>query len=124
MRPTHMSQREQPAEALALNVRLPDGTVQCFSAAFHIGRDPDCEVQIQDVHVSRRHARVSLVSGQWTIVDLQSRNGLLIDGDQVESAPIGDGIRVTLGEDGPSLELGPRLRSTAPAPSDAEPVRG
>ena len=116
-----MSQREQPADARSLNVRLPDGTVQCFSSAFHIGRDPDCEVQIDDVHVSRRHARVSLVSGQWTIVDLQSRNGLLIDGEQVESAPIGDGIRVTMGEDGPSLELGHRLPSPMTPQTGDEP---
>jgi membrane-bound lytic murein transglycosylase D len=122
MRPPHMSQREQPRD-LPLEVRLPDGTVQRFSRAFYIGRDPDCEVQIQDVHVSRRHAQVSAVSGQWTIVDLQSRNGLLIDGDQVESAPIGEGIRVTLGEDGPSLELGHRLPSPVEPQIDDEPYR-
>jgi hypothetical protein len=66
---------------------------------------------------------VSAVSGQWTIVDLQSRNGLLIDGDQVESAPIGEGIRVTLGEDGPSLELGHRLPSPVEPQIDDEPYR-
>ena len=109
MRPTRMSQREQPADAQALNVRLPDGTVLRVASSFFIGRDFQCEVQVQDAHVSRRHAQVSFNRGGWSITDLQSSNGLFVDGQQVESAPIGDGIRVRLGADGPSLLIEPAV---------------
>lgn len=121
MRPQQMSRRQDPSDTEALSVRLPDGTVLRFRTDFYIGRDPDCEVQVQDVHVSRRHARVAFAAGHWTIVDLQSRNGLLIDGEQVESAAVNDGIRVTLGEDGPSIELGHRLPSPVKPQIDDEP---
>lgn len=91
----------------ALAVRLPDGRVQRFSKPFHIGRDPDCDVQVPDVHVSRRHALVSVRRGQWSIRDLQSSNGLLVDGDRVEVAAIGDSLTVVLGAGGPSLLIYP-----------------
>lgn len=102
-----MSQREQPADAPAINVRLPDGTVLGLTRPFLIGRDFECEVQVQDAHVSRRHAQVSVDRGQWFIHDLQSSNGLYVEGQQVETAPIGAGIRVRLGADGPSLLIEP-----------------
>jgi membrane-bound lytic murein transglycosylase D len=110
-----MSQREQPSDATALTVRLPDGSVLRFHTDFYIGRDPGCEVCIQDAHASRRHAHVSFARGQWSIRDLQSSNGLFVDGERVEMAPIGDGISVRLGEDGPLLQIGPSLRSVLPS---------
>jgi hypothetical protein len=114
------TERELPPDMPALSVRLPDGQVLRFSQPFHIGRDLECEVQIQDVHVSRRHAVVSLVRGQWSIRDLQSSNGLIVDGEHVETAAIGDGINVTLGTDGPSLQIDPEAPPSH-APLEKEP---
>ena len=103
--------------APAITVRLPDGSVLRFDRSFYIGRDLDCEVQIQDRHASRRHAQVSFARGQWSIRDLQSSNGLFVAGERVESASIGDGISVRLGEDGPVLQIG---RFPAPLPAEPE----
>ena len=116
MRPTHMSQRQQPSDRAALDVRLPDGHVLRFHTDFYIGRDPGCEVCVEDVLASRRHARVSLARGEWSIRDLQSSNGLFVDGERVETAPVGQGISVSLGEDGPRLQIGPDIRSMLPEP--------
>jgi membrane-bound lytic murein transglycosylase D len=119
MRPPQMSQREQPPDARSLNVRLPEGNVLRFRTDFYIGRDPGCEVCVEDAHASRRHAQVSFARGQWSIRDLQSSNGLFVDGERVESAPIGEGISVRLGKDGPLLQMGPRLQAVAP-PEEVE----
>jgi hypothetical protein len=108
-------ERDLPLDPPALIVRLQDGTDFRFSRPFHIGRDPECEVQIQDVHVSRRHAVVSLTRGRWSIRDLQSSNGLLVDGERVDHAVIGEGLTVVLGLDGPSLQIYPEA-SGEPAP--------
>jgi membrane-bound lytic murein transglycosylase D len=104
-----MRESERPSEpgVPTLVVRLPDGRTLRYCDPFHIGRDPDCEVQVQDVHVSRRHALVFITRGQWEIRDLQSSNGLLVDGARVEAASIGRGITVVLGLDGPTLEINP-----------------
>jgi membrane-bound lytic murein transglycosylase D len=121
MRPSSGSERQRPPDTPTLDVRLPDRRMLRFARSFHIGRDPDCEVQVEDGHVSRRHALVSLTRGQWTIRDLQSSNGLLVDEVRVESAPVGGGIQVRLGEDGPLLDIGPDLSiSQPPDPDDSE----
>lgn len=114
-----MSQREAPSDAPALNVRLPGGNVLRFHADFHIGRDPGCEVCIPDAHASRRHAQVAFTRGQWWIRDLQSSNGLFVDDQRVEAAPIGEGVAVRLGGDGPVLQIGPGFSSVI-LPDEAE----
>jgi membrane-bound lytic murein transglycosylase D len=121
MRPSSSSEPRGPQDPPTLDVTLPDGRVLRFSRSFHIGRDPDCEVQVQDAHVSRRHALVSLVHGQWNIRDLQSSNGLLVDGERVESASIGESLVIQLGGGGPRLGIGSAVdHSESPETRDSE----
>ncbi len=47
-----------------------------------IGRAPTCQVVLKDGRCSRRHAEVSFSDGQWTVRDLDSRNGTAV-GDTV-----------------------------------------
>jgi membrane-bound lytic murein transglycosylase D len=98
-----------------LIVRTEDGRTTRFSHPFQIGRDQDCEVQIQDGRVSRRHARVSFDNGQWQIYDQQSGNGLFVNGRRVQSAPIDDSLSIRLGPDGPlvMIEVVPVAASAA-----------
>src|SRR3954464_1876618 len=95
------------ASAMALVVRLPNGHTLRFTSPFHIGRERGCDVEVADNHVSRRHAEVSLSGRTWVIRDLQSSNGLFVNGKRVDAAPIGHGVQVTLGEDGPTLSIEP-----------------
>jgi hypothetical protein len=105
-----------------LRVRTDQGREYSFSRSFHIGRDGACEVQIQDVHVGRRHALVSYAEGHWSVHDLQSLNGVVVDGHRVEVAAIVERLTIQLGADGPSLVLEPQLAS-APvhAPAERQP---
>jgi pSer/pThr/pTyr-binding forkhead associated (FHA) protein len=92
---------------MALVVRLPDGQTLRFTSSFHIGRERGCDVEVADTHVSRRHAEVSFARGTWIIRDLQSSNGLFVNGRAVDTAPVGHGVQVTLGADGPTLSIEP-----------------
>jgi transcriptional regulator with GAF, ATPase, and Fis domain len=58
-----------------------------------IGRDDSCEIELDDSAASRRHARVSNRDGVFTIVDLGSRNGTLLDGE-----PLGEAVLEPLHE--------------------------
>ena len=98
-------------------VRLPDGRVSRFLVAFQIGRDASCEVQVTGVQVSRRHAEVSPQGGEWIIRDLQSSNGLFVDGERIDTAPIRSSIAVTLGAGGPTIEIAPEQATAAAAPT-------
>jgi membrane-bound lytic murein transglycosylase D len=105
---------------MALVVRLPDGQTLRFTSPFQIGRERGCDVELPDSQVSRRHAQVSLVNGQWIVRDLQSSNGLFVDGRPVESAPIGDGVAIRLGAEGPTVHVEPEGNPRAPHnPTDA-----
>ena len=101
----------RPSDDPPVVVRLQDGRSLRFSSAFIIGREAGCEIQIDHIHVSRRHAEVTRLRGHWVIRDLQSSNGLFVDGKRVAFAPIGQGIVVSLGTDGPVL----RIDAAAPA---------
>ena len=48
-----------------------------------IGRDPDCDVQLSDPDVSRRHALLTVTTTTLTIDDLRSTNGTSIDGEVI-----------------------------------------
>jgi membrane-bound lytic murein transglycosylase D len=117
---------DRPA-APVLQVRTADGRVFRFTQSFHIGREHDCEVRIQDVKVSRRHVEVSFRNGKWSLLDLKSANGVFVNGKRVESAAIDDGLVVTLGADGPgvTIEVEPkgasRKRSVPAAPTVQQP---
>ena len=48
-----------------------------------IGREADCQVQINASGISRHHARISYINGQWVIEDLQSANGTFVNGQRI-----------------------------------------
>jgi hypothetical protein len=49
-----------------------------------IGRTSDCEIQILANNVSRRHARISYGNEEYRIEDLDSTNGIYVNGVKVE----------------------------------------
>jgi len=105
---------------MALVVRLPDGRTLRFLTSFYIGREPGSDVELADGHVSRRHAEISPSGGDWIIRDLQSSNGLLVDGRRVESAAIGGGVSVTVGVGGPTIRIEPEQAQRRTAAADAD----
>jgi adenylate cyclase len=56
-----------------------------------LGRSSDNDVVLRDFSVSRHHARVSEEAGVFTIVDLESTNGIRVNDDFVRSASFGAG---------------------------------
>ena len=106
-----------------LAVTLPDGRVLRFSNAFLLGREVSCEVQVIDVQVSRRHAEVLPLRGGWVVRDLQSSNGLFVDGERVDSAPITTRVAVTFGETGPTVLIEPEVVSRRQEAPNRRPRR-
>jgi hypothetical protein len=62
-----------------------------------IGRSKDCDIQLGDPNVSRRHAEVRQEGASYWIVDLDSTNGIEVNGRRLKRAKLEDGDRVTLG---------------------------
>lgn len=62
-----------------------------------IGRAQDCDVQLADPNVSRRHAELRQEETSYWIVDLGSTNGMEVNGRRLRQAKLEGGDRVTLG---------------------------
>jgi hypothetical protein len=106
-----------------LSVRTEDGRTSRWSRPFHIGREHDCEVRIDDGRVSRKHVVVSFEDGLWLLRDRQSGNGVFVDGRRVETVAIDKSVSIRLGADGPLvvIEVEPSALS-AKRPLTQEPA--
>src|SRR5262245_65092615 len=62
-----------------------------------VGRDPSCDVVLDDKSVSRRHASLERRGEAWAVVDQGSANGTFVDGEPVREAPLRDGQELRLG---------------------------
>jgi hypothetical protein len=63
-----------------------------------IGRTPDCEIFLDDVTVSRRHAIVTKGEQTFTIEDLGSLNGTFLNRRRIERAELENGDEVQIGK--------------------------
>jgi hypothetical protein len=62
-----------------------------------IGRSRDCDIQLADANVSRRHAELRQEGASYWIVDLGSTNGTEVNGKRVKRAKLQTGDTITLG---------------------------
>ena len=62
-----------------------------------IGRSKECDLQVQDPNISRRHAEVRLEGSGYWLVDLDSTNGLQVNGRHTSRAKLESGDRITIG---------------------------
>lgn len=71
--------------------------VPLASDTIAIGRDPQNDVTVDDRRVSRRHAEIRLRLGRYTLYDLQSTNGTLVNGRRIAEVVLSDEDRITIG---------------------------
>jgi pSer/pThr/pTyr-binding forkhead associated (FHA) protein len=72
-----------------------------------IGRSKDCDIQLSDPNVSRRHAEVRQEGAAYWAVDLDSTNGMEVNGKRLKRAKLRPGDTITVG----STELVFRLEA-------------
>ncbi|MFI9151704.1 FHA domain-containing protein [Streptomyces sp. NPDC053367] len=89
-------------------------TVMSPGRDYHVGRDPLCDIVIDDARVSWHHAVLHPAGDHWTIEDEHSTNGTWADGRRVLEGDIGPGTEIRFGSpsDGPRALL---LGRTPPA---------
>lgn len=63
-----------------------------------LGRDPECDLIIEQNTISQRHAEIIRDLQGWHIKDLASKNGLKINRQRVPQAQLAHGMRVELGQ--------------------------
>jgi pSer/pThr/pTyr-binding forkhead associated (FHA) protein len=63
-----------------------------------IGRSPDCDIFLDDVTVSRRHAVLLRRDDSFVIEDQGSLNGTFVNRHRIESAELADGDELQIGK--------------------------
>jgi hypothetical protein len=63
-----------------------------------IGRSPECDIFLDDVTVSRRHAELSRDGDTFTIRDLGSLNGTFVNRRRIESVTLQDDDELQIGK--------------------------
>ena len=62
-----------------------------------IGRSKDSDIRLEDPNVSRRHAEVRQEDGAYLLVDLDSTNGVAVNGRRTKRARLNEGDTITIG---------------------------
>src|SRR5580704_13410622 len=81
--------------------------LELIEGQFAVGRSAGCQLSLDDPLVSRRHALLVVSTEGVTIEDLQSRNGVLVNGERILARTrlhVGD--KIVIGSQELSLLLG------------------
>lgn len=84
---------------------------------YHVGRDPLCEICLDDARVSWHHAILRPDGDHWTLEDEGSTNGTFADGHRIHEWSVGVGTELRFG----SADDGPRAAVLGPAPPPPPP---
>jgi diguanylate cyclase (GGDEF)-like protein len=70
-----------------------------------IGRDPDADLVLSDAMVSWHHARIEDRGDSWTLIDLESTNGVSVNGEPRREWILSPNDRIVAGSTGMLFEL-------------------
>jgi hypothetical protein len=92
--------RQQPTEAATpaeLGVEREVVTLSVNGDKHELGRSKECDIQIDDPSASRRHAEVRQEGTAYWVIDLDSTNGLEVNGLRTQRAKLDHGDTITIG---------------------------
>jgi hypothetical protein len=98
----HDSRGGEPGGAAVLELFL-DGKlakvvdIAGSSSRLRVGRAPDCELHLDSPFVSRHHALISCSGDRVIVEDLNSANGVFVDGRRVRRSEVLPGDTISIG---------------------------
>lgn len=94
-------QLESEPSGLHLEVTMPRALM---------GRHSQADVRLPMPEISRRHCRLEFDDGRWRVVDLESANGVFVNGERVQEACLYEGDCLQLGGFSFRVHLAPAQR--------------
>lgn len=74
-----------------------DGMILMEQDTVVVGRDQQCDLQLEDSSVSRRHAEFRRVNDSYDLCDMGSTNGTLVNGERIVNHELQSGDCVKIG---------------------------
>jgi hypothetical protein len=107
-------------------IRMGEERLALQPGEHEIGRAHDCRIVLDDLDVSRRHARLAVSeAGEISLLDLGSRNGTIVDGKPAPAwspCPLRTGAVIALGSHVLVVE-GPENAHASAGPAATRPRR-
>ena len=91
-------------------------TIETDKDEITIGRNPSCDVHIDNLGVSKRHAKIIKQDGAYIIEDLNSTNGTYINSKRIAKAIIKNNDKIHIGKH--SLQIQYKAQSSANTDQD------
>lgn len=82
---------------MRFRLRYLQHDLELNEGTFAVGRNASCQLSLDDPLVSRRHALFEVQNGQVSVEDLNSRNGVIVNGHRIDgkvSLNVGDRILI------------------------------
>lgn len=108
----------------ALNTALANKSFP-LEASQSIGRANDCDICLNVVHLSRRHAQIAVKDGYLQVNDLNSSNGTFLNGKKISNARVRSGDELAFDTlkfqvNGPFSEVEKTSLRMTPADADGD----
>ncbi len=95
---THfMAHTLPPAFLLDQSNTVKESRIRVKEPLYLIGRSKECDLVLSDGSISKRHAKLRCVDNQWMIEDVNSRNGIKVNGQKVKTVRLCGGDTIVLG---------------------------
>lgn len=83
---------------MRFRLRYLQHDLELNEGTFAVGRNASCQLSLDDPLVSRRHAIFEVTGNQVTLEDLNSRNGVIVNGHRIEAkVGLNVGDRILIG---------------------------
>ncbi len=108
---------------MRFHVRYASGTehdVDLTGTIATLGRDPSCDLVLNDPKCSRRHAVLEGEPGSLSIRDSGSANGVFVNGKRVDRTPLVGGDVIQVGEVFLTVLEEPTARTVVMEPEDLD----
>jgi len=95
---------------------IPTGggdNIPLYKAELIVGRREDCDIVLRFSNVSARHCRLVLSDGYWYIQDMQSTNGVKVNGLRVDDRRLDPGVKVSISKHDYRINYNPQALGAA-----------
>ncbi len=90
----------EQAELTVIAGQYKGKTVALGAGTVVVGRSSDCELSLKGATgASRRHCKVQYLGNRFVVIDLESRNGTIVNGQSVERKVLEQGDRIEIGDE-------------------------
>jgi predicted component of type VI protein secretion system len=88
-----------------------------------VGRRESCDIVLRFANVSAHHCQIFVNGGYWYVRDMQSRNGVKVNGIKVQEKRIDPGDTLSVAKHNYDLDYSPAdLGAVGPPPADDLPA--